>query len=428
MSEELEQEETEEQSEEVQEETVAEETTEEIAEEAFEEPANELSRPAVIDLAALLKPISGENPSGEYMRYSGIYDEISEARREDEDLDQGDWQVELKVADHKKVIELADATLRTETKDLQIAAWFAEALVMEHGFAGLRDSLKLLSGLQKNFWETIFPEIDEGDEEGRANALAWMDKETAFAIKKAPISQGEGYGFLDYEDSKRFDIPDNIDSLGSEDQQKYRDLEAQAEKGNRTTRSKWEKAVASSKRAFYEELDVAIEECLAAYAELNKAAEEHFDPNQVPSLNTLKKSLDEIQSQTNKLLEQKRKEEPEATDFEDHSSNDEETTNGSTNSGDGFSVSGAINSRREALRRLSEIANFFSQTEPHSPVAHLINRAVKWGEMPLDGWLKEVVKDETVLEQIRETLGFNTSSYEENSYEESEGESSSDDW
>ena len=43
----------------------------------------------VINLETLLAPISEENPSGEYMRYSGIYDEISEARRSD-DLPQGD--------------------------------------------------------------------------------------------------------------------------------------------------------------------------------------------------------------------------------------------------------------------------------------------------------------------------------------------------
>jgi hypothetical protein len=40
-------------------------------------------KPSVINLDALLAPISEEKPSGEYMRYSGIYDEISEARRSD---------------------------------------------------------------------------------------------------------------------------------------------------------------------------------------------------------------------------------------------------------------------------------------------------------------------------------------------------------
>ena len=41
------------------------------------------------------------------MRYSGLYDEISEARRADEDVEQGDWKVALKIADFRKVHGLA---------------------------------------------------------------------------------------------------------------------------------------------------------------------------------------------------------------------------------------------------------------------------------------------------------------------------------
>ena len=47
--------------------------------------------PQVIDLELILQPISDELPSGESLRYSGLYDEISEARRADDNLNQGDW-------------------------------------------------------------------------------------------------------------------------------------------------------------------------------------------------------------------------------------------------------------------------------------------------------------------------------------------------
>ena len=43
--------------------------------------SEELQKPPVVDLDVLLQPISDENPSGESLRYSGIYDEITEARR-----------------------------------------------------------------------------------------------------------------------------------------------------------------------------------------------------------------------------------------------------------------------------------------------------------------------------------------------------------
>jgi len=366
--------------------------------------------PSVIDFEKILQPVSEENPSGENLQYSGLYDEIREARRADKDLPQGQWQTNLKFADYRQVINLAVPALETQTKDLQIAAWLSESLVKEHGFAGLRDSFKLLSGLQETFWETLFPEIDEGDMEGRANALEWMDTQSAFAIKGAKITSGEGYSYLDFEDSKKFDIPENIDTLDSTDQQKFRELQAQAEKENRVTADRWRKAKAVSRRAFYEELSFALEECLAEFKELNRVIEEKFDRNQMPGTTNLKKALDDIQTVVKKLLEDKRAEEPDTAD-----ESATETEAGETGAAVGGAKStgvataaGAIQNRQDAIKRLADLAEFFRKTEPHSPVSYLVQRAVKWGEMPLEMWLQDVIKDEAVLFQLRQTLGFNT--------------------
>jgi type VI secretion system protein ImpA len=391
------------------EEAVEEPAVEEPATEIVEEdPPHELSRPPVIDLKAMLQPIPGENPAGEYMRYSGVYDEIGEARREDDILGQEDIQSQLKVADFRRVIELAVPVIEKESKDLQISAWLAEALVKEHGFEGLRDSLKLMSGLQEKFWETLYPEIDEGDMEGRANAIAWFENEAAFEIQKAQITDGEGYSFLDYQDSKKYDFPDNIETLDYEVQDKFKALEAEARKLNKVTADKWKQAIASSRRAFYEELNVVIEECKEGVKALNLTIEEKFDRNQAPGLSNLQKSLENINSRVNKLLIQKREEEPD--EVEEEYSEEEETQDGTSSGGKGSvsSTRGTVENRKEALRQLEKLAEFFRKTEPHSPVSYLVTRAVKWGNMPLESWLKDVIKDETILFQLRQTLGFNT--------------------
>jgi type VI secretion system protein ImpA len=62
--------------------------------------------------------------------------------------------------------------------------------------------------------------------------------------------------------------------------------------------------------------------------------------------------------------------------------------------------------RSDALRRLAAVAEYFHRTEPHSPVAYLVQRAVRWGEMPLEQWLQDVIHDESVLNQLRDTLGL----------------------
>jgi type VI secretion system protein ImpA len=371
----------------------------------------ELQKPSVIDLEALLQPISEENPAGEYLRYSGIYDQIAEARRADENLIQGDWKTELKVADYRQVINLAVPVITSQSKDLQISAWLSEAITKEYGFAGLRDGLKLVTGLQEKFWETLHPEIDEGDMEGRANAISWLESiPFTLIVKGVRITGGEGYSFLDWEDSKRFDIPENLDTLSSSDQERYRALQTQAENERRVTSVLWRRAKSDTQRTFCEEVNYAIEECWTEFNELNRVIEEKFERNQMPGLSNLKKALEDIHAQVKTLLEEKRLEEP---DEGAPAAESELPENGGGLVGNvqvsAVAVSaGTIQNRRDALKRLSELADFFQKTEPHSPVSYLVARAVKWGNMPLESWLQDVIKDETVLYNLRQTLGLNT--------------------
>ena len=63
-------------------------------------------------------------------------------------------------------------------------------------------------------------------------------------------------------------------------------------------------------------------------------------------------------------------------------------------------------SRADALRRLEAVAAYFRRTEPHSPVAYLVERAVRWGAMPLEEWLREIIKSDDVLGSVKEHLGI----------------------
>jgi type VI secretion system protein ImpA len=364
----------------------------------------DLQQPSVVDLEALLQPIEGENPSGESLRYAGTYDEIADARRADDNLNQGAWQTEVKYADYRKVIDLAVPAL-TRSKDLQIGAWLSEALTKEYNFIGLRDSLKLLTGLQENFWDTLYPEIDEGDMSGRANAISWLDTQASLFVMALPFTGGEHHSYIDWEDSKTYDFPDNIESLDTAEQVRINQLKEQAAAQNKVTADRWRKAVAATRRLEVEITNFAIDECWTELSNLNRVIEEKYDRNQMPGLSNFRKALDTVHTQVKKLLEQKRIEEPDESDVEEGAEGEV--------SADGTAVKasgggGPIQTRKDALKRLAEIADFFQKTEPHSPVSYLVTRAVKWGNMPLESWLKDVIKDETVLFNLRQTLGFNT--------------------
>ena len=371
--------------------------------------SEELQMPPVVDLGLIMSPISEGSPSGEDLKYSGVYDEIREARRADEILAQGEWQTELKVADFQKALNIAVDALTTRTKDIQIAAWLCEALVKTHGFVGFRDGLKVLVGLQENFWDTMFPEIDEGDMESRANAIGWVDAQVALAIKTAPFTGAAGYSFNDFLDSQKFDIPENLDSLSGDEAQRARALKEQADRERRVTSDLWKKEIAQTRRAAMESVNFVIGECWDAIKQLDAVIEAKYDRNQAPGLAVLKKSLEDVHTQVKQILTLKREEEPdEVVEELGEMNGDGSAPAGGARQGD--AGSGELRNRRDALKRLAEIADFFKRTEPHSPVSYLVQKAVKWGDMPLDSWLQEVVKDQGVLFQLRETLGVSPES------------------
>jgi type VI secretion system protein ImpA len=139
----------------------------------------------------LLVPISGNNPSGENLRYAAVYDKIKEARRKEDPVGQGDWARALKEADYRLVIKLSTDVLKRNSKDLQVAAWLLEALVHEQGIAGLTAGLDLLRGLIETFWDTVYPEIDEGDLGLRAAPLSWVGeyRELEVAVRRIGLTK-----------------------------------------------------------------------------------------------------------------------------------------------------------------------------------------------------------------------------------------------
>jgi type VI secretion system protein ImpA len=195
--------------------------------------------------------------------------------------------------------------------------------------------------------------------------------------------------------------------LPTEEKDRLTKLRAEAEKNRSVTMSLWNVERAETRRAAMETFNITVEECKTALSDLNRIVEEKYDRNQAPGFSNLRKALENIDEQVKKLLEEKRLEEPDEVE-EEALAEGEGQSAGSAPRGDG-SVSGAIANRKDALRRLAEIAAFFQKTEPHSPVSYLVQRAVKWGNMGLESWLQEVIKDQSVLFQLRETLGVDGS-------------------
>src|ERR1043166_2442302 len=149
----------------------------------------------------LLNPIEGENPSGANLRYAPVFDKIKDARREEGEGPLGELPRDRKTADFKTVVKLAGETLATQSKDLQLGAWLTEAMLHQEGFSGLGQGLDLLRGLIENFWDTLYPEMEDGDVEMRAAPVEWVGMQLVDRVRHLPLTRG-GYSYFKYQESR----------------------------------------------------------------------------------------------------------------------------------------------------------------------------------------------------------------------------------
>ena len=127
---------------------------------------------------------------------------FKEARREEDDtLPAGDWDRPAKKADHRQVVKLASECLAKRTKDLRLAASLVESQFKLDGLAVLAPSIGLLRELQEKFWETLYPEIDEGDLQLRVNEIERAAKQLAISLGQLPVTRS-GLTPADYRESR----------------------------------------------------------------------------------------------------------------------------------------------------------------------------------------------------------------------------------
>jgi len=95
---------------------------------------------------------------------------------------------------------LALDLLARQSKDLTVAIWLAEVLVRMAGFAGLKDGLVLIRELHERFWKDLYPRAEDGDLDGRVNALKIIVKRERLlnAVLYVPLtSSSDGKGPFD---------------------------------------------------------------------------------------------------------------------------------------------------------------------------------------------------------------------------------------
>jgi type VI secretion system protein ImpA len=341
--------------------------------------------------AQLLAPISPDSPCGEDMSFSREFDAIREKRREDDPtLAQGDWKKPFKVADWPGVAAQCEELLSNRTKDLRVAGWLADSLGRTQGFSGLAAGLALCATLCTELWETLYPQIDGGDQEQRIGSLNWLLAQVNELARLAPVlaSSHRRLGLRDIEGARA------VQQLLARG---IVDAASVAAKGTLTL-DEVAKVQAGTPRQFLTDNLVAIQQAVDALAALESAVDERLGA-EGPGFGSARKALEGAMENAQRF----------ARDA------------GVAPAGESVAIppagsvpaepaaqslpGGPLESRAQALAQLRSVAEFFRRTEPHSPVAYLADKAAQWGEMPLHAWLRVVLKDPNALAHVEELLG-----------------------
>ncbi len=329
----------------------------------------------------LLNPISEDNPGGQDLRYAPVYDKVKEARRQDDELSQGVWASERKVADYSLVSKLAQEAIATESKDLQLAAWLTESVLKLDGFTGLQQGLNLCRELVDKFWDSLFPALEDGDAELRAAPLDWVGSKLETAVKDAPLN-AKGHSWYKFKESRAV----GYEAQAQTDQaKKARDKSL---KEGKLAPEAFDQAFAETPKAFYLQSEKALDGCLKTVAELGKICDEKFADNG-PSFGKLTSALTEVRHTVHSLLEKKRETEPDPVEEVPvetvQADAEEEAQAAGAQAASGTWIPARVDSepagRRDAIAAVAAAATHLRQREPLSPAPYLMLRGLRWGEL-----------------------------------------------
>lgn len=335
----------------------------------------------------LLEPLKGPSPAGPFLQYDSAdttYDDAREARREEDDLPQGKWEHERKVADYKRLVEITTEALAGKSKDLQLAVWLTEGLFRREGFAGMAEGLALLRGLVERFWEAgLNPPLDEdGDPGFRLMPLLQMDRELSEQLSVVALN-ARGHTFLDYNLSRR--VP--TEEEAKEDKARAKERESALEDG-RLPPEAFDAGFEDTGKDFYKELLAAVRRCQEELSALEEAGVERAGV-EAPRYRQLGKGLGEAEELVEKLLASKLEVDPDPVEEEPESPSDlEGVADGDPVAGEPQAAAGgeagAPRSPQDAADYIDLAARFLRERDPTQPTPYLVLRAHRWGELRAD--------------------------------------------
>ena len=364
------------------------------------------------NIGTLIAPIDGSHHGvGEDLMFDPRIDAIVAARQEDDPLlAQGNWVTELKVADWGFVKNQCAELLSDTSKDMKLALWYVDALSHTDHLAGISQGLSLLQALNDEYWLTMYPPLD-GEEDSmdiRAGLLSWFVKALTDDIKQLSLAdtKTESYDYNYY--------------LTARDHDKQRQQNPDSETSNHLTLSDYNHAIKNSSEAWQQALMSNLNRVTEQWQDLTDQLNDLMGMDApvfapvtdllVALTQHLRPLIPEYADTTNNMSPEGIADTVNSTDDNESTMLDGNKSLASTKNVilTDFNPSNRDHqsNRRQALKLLAQIQEYFATNEPHSPVTFLLGRAIDWADMPLDQWLAHIIKNEDQLSMISDMVGI----------------------
>ena len=140
-----------------------------------------------------------------------------------------------------------------------------------------------------------------------------------------------------------------------------------------------------------------FEESLKTFKAITHTLREHCGQDAPPQSN-ISNILDEV-LRTSRFLYKDKIEAAAALEKEREAANKVSDATGTAikndkNAPEPYTQNGTIIDREDALRRLEEVAKYFRQFEPHTPIAPGLDRIVSWGRLSVSELMMQLLPDD----------------------------------
>ncbi|MFO7786326.1 MAG: type VI secretion system protein TssA [Halospina sp.] len=363
----------------------------------------------LFDFEALLRPISEAQPCGDDTReddapeapYFHLKDLRSQARAlertrqiDGETVDATQW---------RELMERIPDLLASRSKDLELVAWYVEALCRQHGFEGLAQGFELARSMLEHHWEQLHPLPDEEGMTTRMAPLVGLNGGDAEGTLIQPILEVPVLAHPESGWIAAWQLEQAAEMTRLDEQKAQQRIAAGVPSEEEVAR-----AVRETPLSDLQALSEAIDRANTAFTALSEAMDRAMEGEPQPTSHirsALKRCRSIFTHYAGERLERARASAASETSDDD----DAPAPDGGAGQGNGQPVQDpvriAIDSRARALEQLRELATFFRQTEPHSPVSYAIDQAVRWSELPLPELMQELIEDKSVRDCFARMTG-----------------------